>query len=652
MFDAYNVKKVLPRLVVAVILIQLSWFIFTALIRLTAVVAYGLEGLMYAPFGGRDAISFSNIISNSGVSGGNGLFVSAVVIGSAFAVVLGVVFSFALTALIGLLIGFATLLIRQVVLITLLVLSPLALVAWILPGTQKFWKIWWESFSKLLLMFPMIVVLIAGGRIVAYIAAQASGVDPATSDLFSDSLVGDITFLAIITIGYFGPFFLIPKTFQLAGSAFGNITGMVNDRSRGVFDRLRKGRQERSADRIKRAGSNSLWNQKQGGFRGAFAKRANTAASWMVAPRSNLQYAARNGKVPLLSAQGRRIASGIEAQQLEQSQKLMQHWNGHGANDKFYRAVGGFYDGFTNDTKKALIRDGFATGTVDENGTVTDIKATRALQSERDFHAMAKILSTSESDSERKAATALRGNAAYTAGLYANSEMNKADTIGASALGLAAHGFYDGRDAATTYNMIRASGGSDDYAHAATVNAEFAARASHPENKPGYGHEVINGEAIDGLDPRSDRGWAVAGTLSAQDFYGMKGDVLKPDRFGGVLKDMLELSSDDPDRRNGVIDKLRAAGLEAEDIQKRVEIATKDRRSIKEALFQVAGRYSGASAGVKTQTSQLLESVGLSQEFEAYNRGVDPAIAAQGMQGPPPGPDPGADPGAMGGGAH
>lgn len=256
MFDAYNIKKVLPRLVVAVILIQLSWFIFTALIRLTAVVAYGLEGLMYAPFGGRDQIAFSEILSNSNVNGGSGLFLAAVGVAGFAALYLGVAFSLALTALIGLFVGFLTLLVRQVVLITLLVLSPLALVAWILPGTQKFWKLWWESFSKLLLMFPMIVVLVAGGRIVAYISAQVSGVD--TNNLYGSTQIGDIAFLAIITIGYFGPFFLIPKTFQLAGSAFGNITGMVNDRSRGVFDRLKKGRQQTSASAWERKGQRKL----------------------------------------------------------------------------------------------------------------------------------------------------------------------------------------------------------------------------------------------------------------------------------------------------------------------------------------------------------------------------------------------------------
>ncbi|MCA9333674.1 hypothetical protein KC963_01375 [Candidatus Saccharibacteria bacterium] len=265
MFDAYNIKKVLPRLVVAVILIQLSWFIFTALIRLTAVVAYGLEGLMYAPFGGRDQIAFSEILSNSNVNGGSGLFLAAVGVAGFAALYLGVAFSLALTALIGLFVGFLTLLIRQVVLITLLVLSPLALVAWILPGTQKFWKIWWESFSKLLLMFPMIVVLVAAGRIVAFISAQISGVD--TNNLYGSTQIDDIAFLAIITIGYFGPFFLIPKTFQLAGSAFGNITGMVNDRSRGVFDRLKKGRQAKAGENIQKTRAGSRFNE-----RGQFGK--------------------------------------------------------------------------------------------------------------------------------------------------------------------------------------------------------------------------------------------------------------------------------------------------------------------------------------------------------------------------------------------
>lgn len=257
MFDAYTVKKVLPRLVIAAILIQLSWEIFTLMILIVGNIAWGVEGLLYAPFGGRDALQLEDLVAGS--AGGPGLFAAvtaiAVVGAATTAVSLGVVLSLALSAFIAIAIGFFVLVVRQVVILVLLVLAPIALVAWILPNTEKVWKLWWESFSKLLFMYPLILLLIAAGRIFAVIATDVS--DFTDENLFTN-LAGNTYEMIIVVVGFFAPFFLIPKTFQVAGSAFANITGMVNNRSRGVFDRLRKGRQQSMSTKWERDGQRRI----------------------------------------------------------------------------------------------------------------------------------------------------------------------------------------------------------------------------------------------------------------------------------------------------------------------------------------------------------------------------------------------------------
>ncbi|MCW1908712.1 MAG: hypothetical protein KIH63_005225, partial [Candidatus Saccharibacteria bacterium] len=66
--------------------------------------------------------------------------------------------------------------------------------------------------------------------------------------------------LLIIT-AYLAPFFFIPATFRFAGGIFGRISGMANDRTRGLFDKQRKFRQEskqRMRDRV--YGGNRLNN--------------------------------------------------------------------------------------------------------------------------------------------------------------------------------------------------------------------------------------------------------------------------------------------------------------------------------------------------------------------------------------------------------
>jgi hypothetical protein len=238
MFDAYTIKKVMPKLVIAAILIQLSWEITTFALDLTANIAWGLQGLLYSPFGGRDAFQFQDLVGATGDAFGFTSFAVAGALAASFAAIsVGFVFMLALSAFLGILIAFIMLAVRELVLIVLIVLSPVAFVAWILPNTEKIWKLWWESFSKLLLVYPLILLIIAAGQIFAKITIESQG----------RGGVSDVFIIGIAVLGFFGPYYLIPKTFQVAGSAFANITGMVNDKSRGVFDRLKKGRQQSAA---------------------------------------------------------------------------------------------------------------------------------------------------------------------------------------------------------------------------------------------------------------------------------------------------------------------------------------------------------------------------------------------------------------------
>lgn len=52
----------------------------------------------------------------------------------------------------------------------------------------------------------------------------------------------------IQVVAYIAPFFLIPATFKFGLGIFGNLAGMVNDRSRGLFDRQKKYRAGKQAE--------------------------------------------------------------------------------------------------------------------------------------------------------------------------------------------------------------------------------------------------------------------------------------------------------------------------------------------------------------------------------------------------------------------
>lgn len=242
MFDAYTIKKVLPRLVAAVILIQLSWFIFTGLISITNVVSFGLEALIAAPFGGTQNLQLENILRGANVNPGATILTTAAV-GAVGVIGAGGFLALAVFVLLALVVGYFVLVLRRILLIALLITAPIAIVAWILPGTQRIWKLWWDNFSKLVLMFPLIVLMLAGGRAVGYVAANSATADGSK--------------VVLVLAAVFTPFFLIPATYKAAGVGLAFAAGWIGGRANTLSDsagkRGRTRRAERAKDRSHRA---------------------------------------------------------------------------------------------------------------------------------------------------------------------------------------------------------------------------------------------------------------------------------------------------------------------------------------------------------------------------------------------------------------
>ncbi len=270
--DAYTVKKAFPRLVVSIIFILLSWWVCVFLIDLVNVIGQGILGLMTAPFPDTGSLgqmfTTDNAAANvAGAAGswailGIGIFFIANVPGT-----LGILGSWIGAGILVLLAAYVTLIARQMFIIVLIIFSPLAILAWIFPASSKAWRFWWEGFIKALLMYPMVMALIGAGRIFSSVSGNAK-----------EGLLGAILKLT----AYIIPYAFIPFTFKAAGGLFGNFAGMVNNRSKGGFDRLRKVRQKNTAEMGQRAKAGQLT---KGSSR--FNNRVNRAVRGAAAGPSN-----------------------------------------------------------------------------------------------------------------------------------------------------------------------------------------------------------------------------------------------------------------------------------------------------------------------------------------------------------------------------
>ncbi|MFZ1484408.1 MAG: hypothetical protein WAS36_05350 [Candidatus Saccharimonadales bacterium] len=229
--DAYTIRKLLPRIGVAIIGIALAWplleFAVTFINTIGLLADRILSGVVMSGGETTDTGIGTNILSFIFGAGGVGL---------AFKLMSTSLIPLAGTILLGMLVGLLVLAIRQLVLMVCIMLAPLAIAAYVLPGTQKMWNLWKNTLMTTLLMFPIIMFFLASGEAFAYVLGG------------SDS--GTMTVLAVIV--FIAPYFLLPFAFKLAGGLMSTIFSIANDKGKGGFDKLRKSRQQMGAQHRER----------------------------------------------------------------------------------------------------------------------------------------------------------------------------------------------------------------------------------------------------------------------------------------------------------------------------------------------------------------------------------------------------------------
>jgi len=276
LIDAYTARKILPRLLIGAILINLSIYIVAFGIDVTNVVGAGLGNLLQAPF--PDSARQLNFNNNSVLSGGtvgNAAKGSAAFVGTFVALGAAVVaFEWTLLAFIivpTVLVFFITvvvLMIRSGLIMLLVYTAPVAFALWCLPNTEQYFKKWWSLLFRTLLIFPIVALLFALGNIISYTVGRA----------IPDQTLGQ--FLKVI--GIFAPFYLIPFSFQFAGGMIAGAAGLLNKRvSAPAMGRVNKAGQNALAQqRLQKRMDKSKYlngglDENQGGLRGKAAKGYN-----------------------------------------------------------------------------------------------------------------------------------------------------------------------------------------------------------------------------------------------------------------------------------------------------------------------------------------------------------------------------------------
>lgn len=165
----YGIKKMLPKIIVFAILVNISWYISVIMIDISNIVGHSL----FEWLSGDGTWQFSSdsqsedspveqILSGGNTAAAIGVGTAAAISG-AFAAGSSILL-FIFSAALALIMMVFILLIRQAAVIVLVVVSPVAFVAGILPNTEGFFKKWMKFLKNMLMIYP-ICSLIVGGSI-------------------------------------------------------------------------------------------------------------------------------------------------------------------------------------------------------------------------------------------------------------------------------------------------------------------------------------------------------------------------------------------------------------------------------------------------------------------------------------------------------
>ena len=243
----YGIKKLLPRIIIAAILVNVSYIICSIAIDISNVLGYSLQnifiqmrnGLVGTEGNSWDIISWQSI-SSFILSGGTLLTAGSIAAFSGLANY-GIIGAIALllpalvALLVAVLVALLIMAVRQALITILTIISPLAFVAYLLPNTDKWFNKWGSLFMTMLVLFPAFSIIFGGSQLAGVIIIQ-------NADSINLVILGMIVQVA--------PLVITPMLIKLSGSLVGRIAGIVNNPNKGMIDRTRNFAKDR-AENIK-----------------------------------------------------------------------------------------------------------------------------------------------------------------------------------------------------------------------------------------------------------------------------------------------------------------------------------------------------------------------------------------------------------------
>jgi hypothetical protein len=224
----YGIKKMLPKIIVAAILVNTSFWICAIAVDVSNIAGFSVKSMFDSAVAGDSSFTIEGVGTLETGSWwtqlGVGILAGASLVYVGLSVLLPalVVVAFAVITVV------AVLAARQAIVILLIIVSPLAFVAYLLPNTEEWFKKWMSLLKTMLLVFPIISAVFGA-------SALASIIIMGVAQEQSSIIIGVVGALISVV-----PLFITPILMKSAGGVLNRIGGFINNPNKGPFDRARK----------------------------------------------------------------------------------------------------------------------------------------------------------------------------------------------------------------------------------------------------------------------------------------------------------------------------------------------------------------------------------------------------------------------------
>lgn len=165
----YGVKKILPRVIIIAIAINISFYLMAVVVDITNILGKGVYSILTNNLPTDINVSWSDLLQNIIAVGviGNATLIAGTIAWAAVgpAALLIFLLTTIIPAVISVIAGVVALLFRSAIMQMFAALSPIALVAWILPNTQWVFNKWKSVFFGLAFVYPLASLYYAGLKI-------------------------------------------------------------------------------------------------------------------------------------------------------------------------------------------------------------------------------------------------------------------------------------------------------------------------------------------------------------------------------------------------------------------------------------------------------------------------------------------------------